>query len=274
MIMNNKEILKNLFSLKNIVIYVLTFMISIVGMEQDVSPFSIAIVGACFSSGVPAIIVVILGLIGNIIGTGVIGALNYILIVLMLLILLCIRPPKENDEYKSEKIQISKHIFFSVIIVMIAKLILTKFTIGDLLLHVILAIISVVFYKIFVNALPVFHEIKEKQAFSIEEIIGACLLVSVAISALGNLSIFGLSIRNILSIFIVLLLGWRNGILVGTTAGVTIGVTLGIISQNEPIIVAEYAISGMIAGLLKKKKKIGVIIGFLVGNGILFYISN
>ena len=273
MIMNNKEILKNLFSLKNIVIYVLTFMISIVGMEQDVSPFSIAIVGACFSSGVPAIIVVILGLIGNIIGTGVIGALNYILIVLMLLILLCIRPPKENDEYKSEKIQISKHIFFSVIIVMIAKLILTKFTIGDLLLHVILAIISVVFYKIFVNALLVFHEIKEKQAFSIEEIIGACLLVSVAISALGNLSIFGLSIRNILSIFIVLLLGWRNGILVGTTAGVTIGVTLGIISQNEPIIVAEYAISGMIAGLLNRFGKIGVIIGFLVGNGILFYIS-
>ena len=99
MIINNKEILKNLFSLKNIIIYVLAFMISIVGMEQDVSPFSIAIVGACFSSGIPAIVVVILGLIGNLIGVGVIGALNYILILLMLLIVLCLRPPKENDEY-------------------------------------------------------------------------------------------------------------------------------------------------------------------------------
>ena len=84
MIINNKEILKNLFSLKNIIIYVLAFMISIVGMEQDVSTFSIAIVGACFSSGIPAIVVVILGLIGNLIGVGVIGALNYILILLNL----------------------------------------------------------------------------------------------------------------------------------------------------------------------------------------------
>ena len=106
MIMNSKEILKNLFSIKNIIIYVLAFMISIVGMEQDVSPFSIAIVGACFSNGIPAIVVVILGMIGNLIGVGVIGVLNYILILLMMLIILCLRPPKENDEYKNEKMQI------------------------------------------------------------------------------------------------------------------------------------------------------------------------
>ncbi len=274
MIMNSKEILKNLFSIKNIIIYVLAFMISIVGMEQDVSPFSIAIVGACFSNGIPAIVVVILGMIGNLIGVGVIGVLNYILILLMMLIILCLRPPKENDEYKNEKMQISKHIFFSIMIVMIAKMILTEFTVGDLLLHITLAIMSVIFYKIFVNSLSVIQGITDKQAFSIEEVIGACLLISIAISAFGDFSIFGLSIKNILCIFIVLLLGWRHGVLVGTTAGVTIGVTLGIISQSEPILVAGYAISGMIAGLLNRFGKIGVIAGFCIGSGILFYVSN
>ena len=39
------------------------------------------------AGGIPAIMVVIAGLIGNIIGVGTIGALNYILIILMLLIL-------------------------------------------------------------------------------------------------------------------------------------------------------------------------------------------
>ena len=78
---------------------------------------------------------------------------------------------------------------------------------------------------------------------------------------------------NILSIFIVLFLGWKNGILVGTTAGVTIGVTLGIIAQNEPTIVAVYAISGMLAGILNRFGRIGVIVGFLIGNGILLYTS-
>lgn len=265
--------LKNLFNKKNIIIYIIAFMVSTIGMGQAVSPFSIAIVSASLASGIPAIIVVIAGLIGNFVGVGAIGALNYILIILMLLITMCIKPPKENDQYKNEQIQISGHVFISILLVMIAKLILTRFTVADMLLHVTLAIFSVVFYKIFVNSLVVIQNITEKNAFSIEEVIGASLLVSIAFSAFGDFSILGLSIRNILSILIVLILGWKNGILVGATAGVTIGVTLGIIAQSEPMVVAVYALSGMIAGLLNRFGKIGVIVGFLAGNGILLYAS-
>lgn len=268
-----KEILRNLINIKNIIIYIIAFMISTIGMNQEVSPLSIAIVGACLSGGVPAIIVVIVGLLGNIIGVETVGALNYILIILMLLILMCIKPPKENDQYKNEQIQISWHIFFSIILVMFSKLLLTKFTIGDMLLHITLAIFSIVFYKIFVNSLIVIQDISQRKAFSIEEVIGASLLLSIAISAIGDITILGLSIRNILCILIVLVLGWKNGILVGTTAGVTIGVTLGIIVQNNPLIVAVYAISGMISGTLNKFGKIGVVVGFLIGNLILLYVS-
>ena len=273
---NNKgtEILKNLVNFKNIIIYIISFMISTIDMGQEVSPFSIAIVGASLSGGVPAVVVVLTGLLGNIIGVGTVGGLNYILIILMLLILICIKPPKENDQYKNEQIQIAGHIFVSVLLVMIAKLLLTKFTIGDMLLHITLAIFSVVFYKIFVNSLVVIQEIAEKRVFSIEEVIGASLLISVAISALGDFTILGLSVRNILSILIVLILGWKNGILVGATTGVTIGATLGIIAQNNPIIVAVYAISGMIAGVLNKFGRPGVIIGFLIGNLLLIYAAN
>ena len=270
----SKEVLKNLVNIKNVIIYIIAFMISTIGMGQEVSPFSIAIVAASLAGGVPAILVVIAGLVGNIIGVGTIGALNYILIILMLLILLCIKPPRENDQYKNEQIQISGHIFVSILLVMFAKLILTKFTIGDMLLHITLAIFSVVFYKIFVNSLVVIQEITEKRAFAIEEVIGASLLISIAVSAVGDFAVFGLSIRDILSILMVLILGWKNGILVGATAGVTIGVTLGIIVQNEPMVIAVYAISGMIAGFLNRFGKIGVIIGFLIGNGILLYASN
>jgi len=268
-----KEILRNLIDIKNVMIYIISFMISTIAMGQEVSPLSIAIVGACLAGGVPAIIVVVAGLLGNLIGAGTIGALNYILIVLMLLIIMCVKPPKENDQYKNEQIQISGHIFISILLVMIAKLILTRFTIGDMLLHITLAVLSVVFYKIFVNSLVVVQEITETRAFSIEEVMGASLLISIAISSLGKIEMFGLSVTNIFCILIVLILGWKNGVLVGTTAGVTIGVTLGIIVQSEPTLVAVYAISGMIAGILNRFGKIGVIAGFLIGNGILLYAS-
>lgn len=275
MLKNNtkKEILRNLLNIKNIIIYIISFMISTVGMGQEVSPFSIAIVGASLAGGVPAIGVVIAGLLGNIISVGTVGALNYILIILMLLVLLCIKPPKENDEYNNEQMKISMHIFVSIMLIMVAKLLLTKFTLGDMLLHIILAIFSVIFYKIFVNSIIVIKDITETKVFSIEEVMGASLLLAIAASSFGELTILGLSIRNVLSIFIVLVLGWRNGILVGTTSGVTIGVTLGIIAQSEPMIIAIYALSGMIAGILNRFGKIGVIAGFLIGNGIIFYIS-
>ena len=129
----SKEIFKNLINIKNIIIYIIAFMISTIGMEQEVSPFSIAIVSASFAGGVPAIMVVIAGLIGNFIGVGTVGALNYVLIILMLLISICVKPPKENDQYKNEQIQIAGHVFVSIILVMMAKLILTKFTVGDML---------------------------------------------------------------------------------------------------------------------------------------------
>ncbi len=113
-----------------------------------------------------------------------------------------------------------------------------------------------------------------KKAFSIEEILGASLMLSIAVTAFGGLEIFGFSIRNILSILIVLVLGWKNGVLVGTTAGVTIGVTMGVITASDPVMVAAYAISGMIAGVLNRFGKLGVIIGFCLGNIVLAYVSN
>ena len=72
----------------------------------------------------------------------------------------------------------------------------------------------------------------------------------------------------------VLVLGWKNGMLVGATSGVTIGVTLGIISGNDSITIAAYAISGLIAGILNRFGKIGVIVGFVLGDILLTYLSN
>ena len=103
---------------------------------------------------------------------------------------------------------------------------------------------------------------------------GASVLLTIAVCCIGNFQIFGFSIRNIIAIFMVLALGWKNGMLVGATSGVSIGVTLGIISGNEPVIIAAYAISGLIAGILNRFGKIGVVLGFILGNILITYLSN
>ena len=258
----------------NIIMYILSFMLSLVGIGGSFSLFSISILGACFSSSIPLLGVVIVSLIGNIIKFGVGGGLEYFLTSLVFFISLFIIKPKYNEEERNEKIKVDKNMFIAVFIIQIIKALFSTLTFYDILLSITYTIITIAFYKIFANSISVIENFGEKKAFSIEEVIGTSLLLAIAVSAFSDLSILGFSIRNVLSIFIVLILGWKNGVLVGATSGVTIGVTLGIITEGEPIIIAAYAISGMVAGFLNRFGRIGVIVGFCIGNVILAYASN
>lgn len=269
-----KSILANVISKKYIILYIVTIMVSMVNMNYSMSPFSLAIIAACISNEIPIIAVTILAFIGNAIFSGVNGSISFIVTLLIFFASFFIKEPKYNDSSRNEKVMLSKRIFFSSLIVSVVKIFIKQFLLYDLLLAISMSIVIVIFYKIFANSLAVITSYNEKMAFSIEEVLGTSLLLSIALCSLGNLSVFGFSIRNVLSIFIVLVLGWKNGVLIGTTAGATIGVTLGIIANNEPIVVASYAISGMIAGILNRFGKIGVILGFILGNIVLSYVAN
>ena len=268
------NIFSNVFAKKYILLYVISFMLSLVGLNGDFSIFSISMLGACFASNIPALGVVLLSLIGNGIKYGIGGALGYFLTALLLLVTLFIIKPIYNEKERNEKIKIGKNIFISCIIIQIIKFAISGFTIYDVLSGITISIITLVFYKIFVNSVTVMQDFNIRRAFSIEEVIGASLLLSISLGAFGDLNILGFGIKNVLSILIVMILGWKNGILVGTTSGVTIGVTLGVITGSEPIMIAAYAISGMLAGILNKFGKIGVVIGFALGNVVLAYVSN
>lgn len=268
------DLFTNVLQIKNVPIYIIAFMISMVGITGDISPFSISVLGACIVNNIPLLGVVLLSSIGSFIKFGISGLLGYILTALVLIVTMFIIKPRYSDNEKNEKIKLSKNIFISTIIIQLAKMGMSGFTLYDILSVISFSIIAVVFYKIFVNSIVVVRDFNEAKAFSIEEILGASLILAISVGAFGDLSVFGFSVRNILSILIVLVLGWKNGVLVGTTAGVTIGVTLGVITSSDPIMVAAYAISGMIAGILNKFGKLGVIIGFCLGNILLAYVSN
>ena len=70
---------KNIFAIKNIVIYVISFMLSMVTLGGEFSIFSISILGACLASSVPILGVILVSLIGNTIHAGVGGAVRILL---------------------------------------------------------------------------------------------------------------------------------------------------------------------------------------------------
>ena len=93
-------------SKNNIVMYVISFMLSFVGIGGDFSLFSFSILGACFSSSIPLLGVVIVSLIGNVVKFGVGGGLEYFLTSLVFFITIFILKPKYNEDERNEKIKI------------------------------------------------------------------------------------------------------------------------------------------------------------------------
>lgn len=272
-----KESLKQAFSVNKLVLYVLSFMLSMVGIGQTqtivVAPFAIAVLAAAMSNQIPIGILYVVNGIGVAIKFGSEGLLNYLLTTLMFFVsTLLIRPIWDEDAKEGKKL--ARHIFFSTLIVQLLKMAFHSFLLYDLLVSIAVSVIVLIFYKIFSNSLIFITEFGKKKAFSIEEVMGGFLFLAIAVVALGDMRIFGFSVRNVFSILFVLILGWKHGMVVGATSGITIGSVTGILCGNEVAMIAIYAISGMIAGLLNRFGKIGVMLGFLAGNLILTYVAN
>lgn len=265
---------KNLLKINNIVLYAIACLVSMVGFNKELAPFGLAIFAAVCSNKIPAGILYIAVLIGTAIGFGLSGILTFIISSLLFIAMILIFRPRTQEPNKNEKQKLGIYVAISAFAVQASKMFFTTFLVYDLVVSIMLGIIVYIFYKIFANSLIVINEYGIKKAFSIEEVMGASLIISIALCAFSKLYIFGFSFTNIFSIMLVLFLGWKNGMLVGGTAGITIGMVLGIINETSPILVASYAISGMLAGILNKLGKIGVIVGFCVGNAVLTYIAN
>ncbi len=264
----------DIFTKQNILLYIISFMLSVVNPGIGICPFGFAVFSAACSNMIPAGIIYVITLIGAFIGNGANGLLIYILESLLFIAMILVFKPKYEDDNFNEKRKLGLFVFLSVAIVQAVQMVLNGFMVYDAILSITTGITVFIFYKIFSNSLIVFDEWGIKKAFSIEEVIGSSLILSIALLSLGEFSIFGFQVKNILSILIVLILGWKNGILLGATGGITIGSVLGILGNGDPMMIAAFAISGMIAGVFSRLGKIGVIFGFVIGTIILTYTTN
>ena len=157
------------------------------------------------------------------------------------------------------------------LIVSLIKCITGIFLLYDVFMGVISASIVYVFYKVFVNGLTFIKDFNIKKAFTIEELIAGVIIIAIASVAFNNVSIFSLNISNIIIIFMIMVLGWKYGMIIGAVSGISIGLAVGFVDSTSFVQISMFAISGIISGFLNKFGKIGVIIGFLLGNAILTY---
>lgn len=263
--------LKMIFKYQNVIIYVLTFLMSTLSIKGEIVPFGLAMMAACVGESVPIVGVFIAAILGTCVGNGIASLGNFIMVSIVYFALVLLIKAKVAVEERNEIVKTGGKLFAACFIVSIIKSFIGVFLLYDVFMGAISASIVYVFYKIFVNGLACIKEFNEKKAFTIEELIAGAIIIALASTAFNSVKIFSLNISNIIIIFLIMVLGWKNGMLVGAVSGISIGLAVSFIDGTSFVQISMFAISGILSGLLNRFGKIGVIIGFLLGNAILTY---
>lgn len=190
-----QEVLKRLFAKQNIVLYIISFMISTVGLSSEnvifsIVPFGLSFIAAALSNGQAIGIMYLLSLIGTFLKFGVNNFLTYFITSLVFFTFVLMIRPKLQDGGVNERKKIGVHLFFSVFLVQIVPVLFQSFMVYDVLISIMLAVTTYIFYKIFVSSILMIKEFGQKRAFTIEEVMGTSLLLAIAISAMRRIYYF------------------------------------------------------------------------------------
>ena len=269
-----KVFLKELLQLHNVIIFIITLCASMLSIQGEIAPFGIAMVAATLSSGTPVFGVFVAAAIGTSIGNGLSAFLNFLLSSIIYFALVLIFKPKVAVQERNELFKTGGRLFWACFIVTFFQNVKGIVLTYDIFMSLIYSAISYVFYKIFVNGLVIIREWKVKKAFTFEEVMATAIMFALASVIFNKINLFGIHLSNVVIVFLVMFLGWKSGMLVGATSGISMGLVTAMVESQNGLQILVFAVAGIFAGLLNRFGKIGVIIGFLLGDSIIVYLTN
>ncbi len=113
-------------------------------------------------------------------------------------------------------------------------------------------------------AIGCMKEINTNYFYSTEELISIAILSCLVIAGIGNFVIFGVEIRNIIALAMVITTAYASGSNSGAILGVTMGIIIGIANNDLLVATTVYGICGLIVGVFKETGKIFSVLAYLV----------
>lgn len=126
-------------------------------------------------------------------------------------------------------------------------------------------VLGTVLVLIFMQSIPLISPKKYKPTLKNEEIVCMIILLSSILTGTIGWEVYDASMEQIFSRYFVLMLSFIGGAAVGSTVGVVAGLILSLANVANLYQMSLLAFSGLLGGLLKEGRKIGVSIGLLVG---------
>lgn len=127
--------------------------------------------------------------------------------------------------------------------------------------------------------IPAFHvinygigcldEIKHNYFFNMEELISMAIVLCLMVAGVGNIACFGVSIRNIAALTIIIVIAYAGGASIGAVIGVTMGIIVGVTSKNILLFISLYSCCGLVVGVFKETGKIFSALAYLIVSSII-----
>ncbi|WNS75560.1 stage II sporulation protein E [Bacillus sp. DTU_2020_1000418_1_SI_GHA_SEK_038] len=139
-----------------------------------------------------------------------------------------------------------------------------KLTVYDGMMAGVEASLGFILTLIFIQSIPLLSISKRRQSLKTEEIV--CLIIMLASVMTGTIgwSVYDLSVEHIMSRYLVLLFAFVAGATVGSTVGVVTGLIFSLANVSSFYHMSLLAFAGLLGGLLKEGRKIGVAAGLLI----------
>ena len=253
---DNKEIfifLKNIFNPKNLVIYIISFYISLLSIKGKMYPFALSIVGAGICTQVPIIGVLVATSTGIICATEVSAFVKFIITLIIFLVFNIVLKPKKTRIDRNEKYKLTyRLITFNFIIQFIGA---HALGFGDrLLFAAIHSSFVYIGYKICICGLATIQNINNKKIFANIEMISASLLISVVLFMINKAMLFNINI---------------NGYICGGLAGFTIGLFGIIYSKCNILYLINLTLTGVCGGLFSEYNKL-LALSVMIASNLIF----
>lgn len=260
----NKFLLKleTLFIKKGYILLFIGFLLGRALILSKLTPFTLPFFAAVYFIRRDKAPLALIGLVAGATTLSITDSVSAFAICFIFLILTKITIKSAENEVKVFPFIV----FFTVLVGKMAEVvILTKqISIYDGMMASVEASLGFILTLIFLQSIPFLMISKRKQSLRTEEIV--CLIIMLASIMTGTIgwSLYDLSVEHIMSRYLVLLFSFVAGATVGSTVGVVTGLIFSLANISSLNHMSLLAFSGLLGGLLKEGRKIGVSIGLIV----------
>ncbi len=148
------------------------------------------------------------------------------------------------------------------------------FLLYELLIGIFESITGFVMVYVFSRCADVLWDNRRRRVLSGEELICLSIFLSLLVIGFWDITIFDFSLRNILTVFLILLFSYIGGAGVGAAIGITTGFMMSLSHVPDPALMGNLAICGLMAGTFKELGRLGSSISFFLANVLMTYYIN